>query len=232
MALRNDFEELLSQINTEIEGGQPDIRFLEESMFSLIGLIADALQHDGYQNELNSALAMLEKLAELSRGDELLHSYLCAVILFIKSDYNGYLTAIEAYIEKFVALHGVIDHETAQSEYITLFLGIYADDNTDQFIKFLKKFHAILKRCCPDTAFERYIKYLTLETQNPNALKKRLRDILGIDSNWACAYEELGNLSFDEQNFAEAAEYYEKAAETSFLCKHEGLFFSLGEHAQ
>ena len=228
MTLRNDFEELFAKIDITFMNKQADSTFIEDSMFALLGLIIDAEKQTGYQSEIDGAVKKLEKLEGLVSGDNLLQSYLCAVICYMKGDYNGYLSAIEAYIEEYLETYGVIDHDTAQREYLLIFWGMNVNTDDAQFANFLKKFHAILKRLCPDTAFEQYIKYLRLETQNTGTWKRCLRKVLDADDNWACAYEEMGNIFYDEQKWQKTVDNYEKAAAKSDFCKHADLYFSLG----
>ncbi|MCL2087542.1 MAG: DEAD/DEAH box helicase family protein [Oscillospiraceae bacterium] len=159
------------------------------------------------ENQYDAPMEFLLKMQSHSKKQGCLYYWISAYIRFIQNDLYGYLSLIEEHIVKIIEKYGKINSQRAFESYLSVILS-KANDR-----RFLKKFHGILKRQCPDSAFERYMRYLCAETENKNILKKYLYEVTAIDDKWLDAYTGLGDIYSSEKNWMEAIKNYDKATE-------------------
>lgn len=225
-------EHILDESLAEIE---KELMLMSESNDSLnsvgnklINFLKD-MERNGDRNketEYLVAISILEKLIDKVPKECDYYQYLLAFRDCLDGDYNGYLEHIELYLEK-RPKNLDIEFEEALYDFLEI-IELFPSGNP--FVdnrKEMSKFRAIIKRLFPDSAFERYLKYWLSETDNYEIQKKHLLEVIEKDSKWLFAYLLLGNIFYNQNNWQESKNYYEKAIESSDIYKNADLYFYL-----
>ena len=184
----------------------------------------DITQNTSIKPERNAVISMLCRLRD---AGAMTSGWLTATICYITKDYNQYLKLIEPVIQDYLS-DDIIGFEKAYANFFNIFYGINVDDNKLEDTSFTRKFHAILVRNCPNSAFELYVKQLNSQTQNPNIRRKYLEEIILVDSNWLAAYVDLGYLYYNQKEWRKAADNLKKAIDESNIYKSADMYSTLG----
>jgi DNA or RNA helicases of superfamily II len=227
--IEKDLEDIEKNINLD-RIDQETAKSAAQSLFSLILDMGSVAQNEN-QDDFSRALDLLKKVHNSINPNDRLHDFIKAFFFYISGKYSDYLQAISVFVAKYIKDKKKFTYEAAEDYFFSVFNNINLDDKafqTSYSDKFLPKFQAILRKYCPDSAFERYIKYCLAKTQNSTILIKYLQSVLEKDGEWAAAYSDLGDLYFEKSEWQKAAESYENAIRASEYSETDLIYFSLG----
>lgn len=222
----------IEKIEKNINVDRIDQETAESAAQSLVSLIIDmggAAQNK--DNDFNRALDLLKKVHKNINPDDRLYDFVKAFFFYTFGKYSDYLKAISVFVAKYINDKRKFSFEAANEYFFSVFINLRSDDKEFQasfYDKFYPRFHTILKKHCPDSAFERYIRFCTEETQDSTKLIKHLLGVLEKDEKWVAAYADLGDLYNERSEWQKAVESYEKAIKGSEYCKTDATYFSLG----
>jgi hypothetical protein len=169
----------------------------QDSANELIDLILQMKHFDESDHtvEITHAISLLEHTLDLLVKDDRFYDYVKAFICYVAEQYDDYLKSIDTYIRKYVKEKGTISYENALLNYFVLFYIPNTIMSSAREKGFLRKFHRILKRRCPNTVFDRYVKYLSIDPSNPKLSEKYLLKALEKDDQWVAIYANPGSIS-------------------------------------
>ncbi len=226
----------LNDIEITLNKKPLEIKEAEDGANILMDLIIDMeiINKSKFQYEISHALETLNKINNILDSEDIFYVYVKAFIYYVSEKYDDYLNTISIYISKALGTENVFTYDDVQANFFDVFSNINRDGitiNSTYYTIFLPKFHAILLKYCPDTAFEMYIKYIinrSAITTDSKTLEKQLFNILEKDDQWAIAYYELANMYYRNSEWEKCIEYYEKAIEISDYFKTDAQHFTLG----
>lgn len=226
--MEQSLDEILDEIEKELMLVSASNDLLNPIGTKIINFLID-MENDSERKkgaEYFRALSIIEKLIEKVPKESGYNEYLNAFQGCVNGDCNTYLKHIERYLEITSKAHK-IEFEEAYYDFLEIIELFPSGSPFIENRKEMSKFRAIIKRAFPDSAFERYLKYCLSETDNIEIQKKYLLEVIEKDSEWLAAYLLLGNIVYDQSNWQEAKNYYEKAIENSDIYKSDNLYFCL-----
>lgn len=219
----------LSAIEKELiyaSGDEPSLNTVGSKLTNFI-IELEYLGNKANSPDYSKALSLIENVARQLSPENSFREYLKAFLSCVKNDLKAYLNHIESYLKVRLQECATIKFAEASEDFIEIF-ELFPSINpliTDSIN--MRKFHGILKKLCPDSAFELYIKYLLSEADSPNLHKKHLLEIIAKDNQWTVAYVLLGDISYDQNDWHAASTYYEKAVEKDKMYRTADLYFYL-----
>ncbi len=225
---KDEIQRSLYTVDERLHTGSVSQDMVRNSAGTLMTLVVEAyrLDKNDCADEIQHALALLHQVSACKTNDKF-YDHVDSFISYVSGKYDDYLRSIEIFIRKYVHDEGSFSYESAFNNFFDVWENVNNDRPDREQHRLLEKFHAILKKWCPDTAFERYMRYYRSTTSNLKIKEKYLIRVLEKDDKWAAAYEDLGNIRSEKKDWENAAQYYAKAISTSDREKTDSLYYCL-----
>lgn len=227
---------------TEFENNFENYLRNENELFHHSDVLISGLLYEDENVDFQQYVARTAKLAEniAAQIPDSLNYYFKAIASYLNKNHADYLENIEIYIENYLKSHESIGYNLADSimDLWYIFSGKEKSDGYTMYFwntYLLEKFRKILRKFCPNSAFELYMKYQLNAFRKPDEdkIKACLKKIVSADEHWMGAYWGLGDIYRNQSEWLLAIENYERVLkECGFLkieMSNEGLYIHLAE---
>lgn len=224
--LKQDFKKKLTEYEKTLENYSGNEDELVMSSGGIITALMNEDESENFKQYVDLTIRLADKIAE-ENSDKISYHYFKAMANYLGRKYPAYFENIECYLEKYLKSHESIVYKLADC--IIDIWYIFSKHKDDDL---LKNFRKILRKLCPNSAFDLHMKYILKDQEKPNIDKiKCLNKIVSADEHWMLAYWELGYIYSDEKQWQLAVANYERTLEECSFSKitiyNPSIYFAL-----